>query len=443
MWPGYALHRQALIAYDSTRMTILTGVSRPPTGFQPVPSVGFGVFAKLGPLPELLHSRSPEIKFWGTTAVALPYAFILRDDAALPWKVFAPAFSAWADRHFKTKAEYDRLAKGRYPAESAENAAASELENRLLALALKARVAGEARRYCAMFAAVRRDRRRRIPRTVGRYEDLAEIGEGIPRYVAAAYSAWAHDDPAFSSLTRVPSGWQSWEQAEKGLIRALEYPLDRETLRRDRYALTGMAEARLMAKLGDASWRTRAQNGIPPFDLLAATVGPSGERQGFLSQGRLAGGWDDLLLAQSDPSRRFPESYRSWLRSPGRKLTCWLAPLEGGGVRLSSHAPPLEIDAHTVFANALDSFAYRVKHLELKLDGTAMAWHGPSLDWPYQRVSFFLTDEARVEIGGQALSAGDGTYNINNGLSVKAENLSLMVTQGKIIVKGRDLEVRP
>ncbi|MBI6545626.1 MAG: hypothetical protein HY692_02465 [Cyanobacteria bacterium NC_groundwater_1444_Ag_S-0.65um_54_12] len=443
VWPGYAVHRQAFLAYDDDRLSIFVGGAKP-REFEAFWHAGSRAYVRMGPLPQLADQHIPRVWLDKIAAVALPYSLLLTETTALPWRIFSPAFTAWFATNWPGFPEYERLLKKPYPTANRDNAAASELEMRILALALRAGNKAELLAGARQFLAVRAERRKVLPSMTVRFEDTAESVEGLPRYVAASYAAWAHDDPALRTLVKAPDSYQSWRQAEAGLRQALEYPLDSHALAQGRYALSGLAIARLLDRLDADDWQQRAQAGKPLSSLLGQLVGQPGPKQPvFLAQARQLGGWADLLLAIKDPAQRFPEAYRAWLRNPGHKFTCWLTPILPNELRMSYHEPPLEIDAHTLYAHDLTFFYYQQKRTVLETRGLPMAWQGASIAWPYQRVTFFLPSDAELQLNGKPLVWREGKWKITGELTMRSSRLRASFITGTLLVKGRQLELRP
>ena len=358
VWPGFTLGAQELVAYDGDRRQLLLGASGRPAGFSVVPQAGFGVLAHDGPLPEITRAPSPAVWLAGWPAVALPYAFVESDLTPRPAKVFAPAFSAWEQRHFADSAEYDRLQFRRYPVGDRFDLAAAELEDRLLADALRARDPADWRRLGQQFLAVRAQRRTRLAPWVSRFEDLAEKFSGLPFYVADSYADYASVDPRFLASAADPAQWQRWPQSERGVAGALDLPLDLGSLGAERYQLTGLAEARLLDRLAGPTWRAASAAGATLTGLLARAVAmPAKGLPALLQAGRQTGGWGDLVRAVVRSSRRLPPAYRAWLQLPGRKVTCWLSP-DAERLRLRYARRPLRLDAHSLFAFDLGAFHY-------------------------------------------------------------------------------------
>lgn len=443
VWPGFTLGTQQILAYDGDRLQLLVGASGRPPRFVPVPAAGFGVLGHQGSLPQLARVRSPEILLGRSPAVALPYTFLESDDQPRPQSVFEPAFAAWQQRTFAGASAYRRLENLASPISSATENAAAELEDRLLADSLRSTDPGQRKADVREFLAVRWQRRAALSATTRRAEDLAESFLGLPQYVADAYSAYASADPGFLASAIDPARWKPWPASVAGVAGALELPLASREMAADRFQFTGLAEARLLDLLWGASWRARAQHGAPLDDLLARAVAMPWKRvSALLAAGRSAAGWDDLLLATRDPSRRFPSAYRAWLQSPGRKVTCWLTPV-GSHLEVHYQARPIELDAQTLFAADLSAFAYGWRSLSLDVSGRAMLWHGPDIDWPYQRVSFYLPPGATVRLDGRPLADRDGTYPIGRELIVRAPGVELEVPTGRVLIHGRNLDIRP
>lgn len=458
LWPGFDLSMQPFALYDRGRLALLVNHPNPPRGFTPlagVPAALKGrVHQRAGSLDALDRAQDLTVPLGGVKVAFIPYMYLTYDGQVQPREFIPPLFSAHTREAFagvRALQQAAEAASRAYPSRNVENTALSNLENRILGIALLQNSPDKRREYGRFFLAVRKSRHAMLDGRIARYEDFTERLEGAMRYAETA-ATMLGASPGHHPLPG--TRWEREANDDRMLVARLSQPLDNEQTRKSRLSATGTAMGLILDRLGDATWKQRVTKGASIPEAFAAGVGYRARDTGALfAEAKRRFAYDELRTAAQDATVRLPASYKEFLKNPGARITlAGLTRVTDSGtdkpgpdlVRMDSPNPPIEIDEQTLLAYRLDGFRYRKGGVGLDLARTPMLMKSHSLSWPFEQVVFFADDDAlRVEVDGRRLSLQDGSYPFKRSLKLTAgDRIKLTATQGTLKVSGKELSLQ-
>lgn len=443
LWPGFRLDRAPFVFFDQGRATFLVNFPRAPQGFVPFranlpihPQVP--VYVHWGPLPALDHVHDLTIHLAGTYATLLPYAFLFDNGQIKPEQFWPPAFMSYNQRHdalYPMYQDKNESWENAYPTGDAENRAYSEVEDRLLALALRAPSRQAAFRYVHEFLAVRHTRYQHLDPEMARFEHIAEGFDGSMDYTEHQFA-----QDAGASLRQT-----------EGVLMS---PLDVTALRHDRYPTSGYAQILLLDRFS-YPWKAAIIDGTDTLEgmLAKATHYPAAEQPTLLADAEAETNFDALLAQAKQDASQFPGTVADFMKSPGIRITMDLAPVQDDNstadperagkrqwFRLQSSAAPLQVDGQTMLVDRVDDFNYRKDATWLELSNAAMMMRSDEQDWPFQQVTFFA-DRPDFVLDGRPFALHRGSYPFRT-LSVRTDRLELRAAAGTLVVEGNTVTVR-
>lgn len=464
VWPGFDLHKRPLVLFDRNRIAFLINHPKPPKGFEkltpPLP-VDAPIYVRHGRSPEFEQANSLGIVVNGTRTTVLPYPFFFYDGAVTTRDFVSALFASYIQHDFRQYASYEKRSEAlfsAYPTENVENMAMADLENKMLAVALQAESADLAKRNALWFVAMRRERQAKLGKTHGAYEDHAEAVEGSTRFAELMFTAAGSTDyqPLRSPLLKNP-GYAKESELTQQVSGLLHQTLDPNSVRRDRFSLTGTAMALLLDRFGAPNWRQQVTSGGESLDdLLAKAVDYSdAQRDRLLAEARRVYAYERTLKLFEDTVGRMPTSLKTFNASEGTRFTVTLHPVASlveldsepsrsgrDGLAIASSASPVEIDAWTLLAFKLDAFDYKKGALSLLVKGRPILMRSTDLSWPFQNVSFYAdTRKLKLTLDGKPAALQKGSQVFTRGLKIEADGILLKAGRGTLVIGDRDIQV--
>jgi hypothetical protein len=466
VWPGFDLHKRPLVLFDRNRIAFLINHPKPPQGFVK--------FTQATPLPlsapiYVRYGRSPEFEQAGTLGIALngvpttllPYPFFFYDGTVTSRDFVSALFASYIQHGFRQFVSYQKRSDERfnaYPTENVPNMAMADLENKMLAVALQADSLDLAKRNALWFVAMRRERQEKLGKPHAAYEDQAEAIEGATRFSEIMFAAAGNSDyqPLKSPFLKA-SGYAKESELVRQISGLLHQTVDPNSVRRDRFSLTGSAMALLLDRFGAEGWRQQLTSGGESMDdLLARAVEYSdSQRDRWLTEGRRVYAYERTLAKLEDTVGRMPTSLKTFNASNGTRFTVTLHPVESlveldsepsrsgrDGLAIASSASPVEIDAWTLLAFKLDAFDYKKGPLSLLVKGRPILMRSTDLAWPFQNVSFYAdTAKLKLTVDGKPSPFQKGSRVFTRGLKIEADGVSLKAGRGTLVVGDREIQV--
>lgn len=466
VWRGFNLHKRPLALYDRNRVAFLVNHPKPPKGFvkleeaTPLP-LGVPVYVRYGRTPEFEQAASLGIVLNGVQTTLLPYPFFFYDGAVTPRDFVSALFATYIQHSFKQFATYEKRSEAgfnAYPIENVANMAMADLENKMLAVALQADNLDLAKRNALWFVAMRRERQEKLGKAHSVYEDLAEAIEGSTRFAELMFTAAGASNyqPLRSPLLKT-TGYTAQPELVRQIAGLLHQKIDANSVRRDRFSLTGTAMALLLDRFGAANWRQNLTSGGESLDdLLARAVDYSdARRERLLEEARRIYAYDRTLKEFEDTVGRMPTSLQTFNASPGTRFTVTLHPVASlvelnsepsrsgrDGLAIASSASPVEIDAWTLLAVKLEAFDYKKDGLSLLVKDRPMLMRSTDISWPFQNVTFYAdTQKLKVTLDGRESPLQKGSRVFTRGLRIEGDGVLLKAARGTLVIGERDIQV--
>lgn len=466
VWPGFDLHKRPLVLFDRNRIAFLINHPKPPTGFEklsqtlPLP-VNSPIYVRYGRSPEFEQANSLGVVLNGVRTTVLPYPFFFYDGAVTSRDFVSALFASYIQHGFRQFASYEKRSDelfNAYPTENVENMAMADLENKMLAVALQAESPDLAKRNAQWFVAMRRERQAKLGKNPSSYEDQAEAIEGSTRFAELMFSAAGTSDyqPLSSPLLKT-TGYAKESELVQQISGLLHQTVDPNSVRRDRFSLTGSAMGLLLDRFGMTGWRQQLTSGGEPLDdILAKAVDYSdAQRDRLLSEARRVYAYERTLKLFEDTVGRMPTSLKTFNASSGTRLTVTLHPVASlveldsepsrsgrDGLAIASSASPVEIDAWTLLAFKLDAFDYKKGALSLLVKGRPILMRSTDLSWPFQNVSFYADPgKLKLTVDGKPASLQRGSQVFTRGLKIEADGVMLKAGRGTLVIGDRDIQV--
>jgi len=466
VWPGFELHSRPLALFDRGRAVFLINHPKPPRGFvllargTPLP-LGTRIHVRYGPTADFDQANSLGIPLNGLRTTLLPYPFFFYDGAVTSRDFVSALFASYVQHGFGQFSGYEKHADERfsaYPTDDVENMAMADLENKMLAVALHAENLELAKRNALWFVAMRRERQERLGKSLRTYEDHAEAIEGSTRFAEIMYTAagTSNYQPLRSPFLKL-SGYAPERELVRQISGLLHQTVDSNSVRRDRFSLTGSAMALLLDRLGAQGWRRQVTSGGEALDdVLARAVDFSEtQREALLKEGRRVYAYDRTLKELEDTVGRMPTSLKAFNASAGTRLTVTLHPVASlveldsepsrsgrDGLAIASSASPVEIDAWTLLAAKLEAFDYKKGSLSLVVKGRPLLLRSKDLSWPFQNVSFYAnTPKLKMTLDGKVMPFQEGSQLFTRGLRIEGDGLLLKAGRGTLIVGPDEIQV--
>ncbi|MFN2565345.1 MAG: hypothetical protein ABR499_10095 [Gemmatimonadaceae bacterium] len=435
IWPGfrpdtiptlYVIPRQAKL-FAQWRDTL-------PTGFFPLPGVGDAA--------------------WTDTRVVSfprgrPIAFLSVDAAASPGSVVGLALHEAFHAFYQAAARPGRrfgagensMLVATYPVFDIPNEAAFALEGKLLARALRAPSAVEARRLAQQFLAVRTSRHARLDSTIAEFETVAELHEGLAQYATlrGLRELALRDAARFARDAGVATA------IETALLDSLLVVGPRSV--RQRFYATGSALALLLDRLADSSWKERLMRDDATLqDMLANATGYRGREA--LGRPALRRIESELSLLRRDAERaaasldaRRRAQRDSILAGPGLHLVVDPARIPRGRLDWCSFDPQ----------NVLQTAAGELLHMRM-----LRVCSGPGVEAQFDqpvledrksgvlRALLGTPDAIKLTSRGTPISLpADGTTVEVSDLRIEGPTLSLVASRATLVRRNAELTVIP
>ena len=466
VWRGFALHKRPLVLFDRNRVAFLINHPKPPKGFvaftppTPLP-LETPLFVRYGRSPEFEQANALGIVLNGVHTTVLPYPFFFYDGAVTSRDFVSALFASYIQHGVKQFSSYDKRSESgfnAYPISNIPNMAMADLENKMLAVALQAENLDLAKRNALWFVAMRRERQEKLGKAHGAYEDQAEAVEGATRFAELMYmAAGATDYQPLRSPHLKTAGYAKQPDQVRQLSGLLHQTIDPNSVRRDRFSLTGSAMALLLDRFGAEGWRQALTTGGETLDdLLARAVDYSdAQRERLLDEARRIYAYERTLSELEDTVGRMPISLKSFNASSGTRFTVTLHPVASlvemnsepsrsgrDGLAIASSASPVEIDAWTLLAVKLEAFDYKKGGLSLLVKGRPILMRSTDISWPFQNVSFYSdTHKLKLTLDGKESSLQKGSRVFSRGLRIEGEGMLLKAARGTLVIGDRDIQV--
>jgi hypothetical protein len=465
VWSGFDLHERPVVFHDRNRVAFLVNHPAPPKGFTklsqalPLP-LKTPVYVRYGRSPELEAAGSLGIRVNGVPTALLPYPLFFYDGVVTP-RDFVPAFFAsYIQQNFPQFQDYEKLAQrwaNDYPSGDQPNMALADLENKMLAVALKAETLDLARQNVRWFLAVRRDRQSRLAQNHQTYEDQAEAVEGATRFVesmtmAAASSQYRPLQSPFLKGAAYPK-----TDPARPIVALLHQDIDPNGVRRDRFSLTGAAMAMLLDRFEMVGWRAAMTTGKRSLTtLLARAVDYSeADRDHLLAEAKRVYAYERTLRDLETRLAQTPTTLKAFNALPGTRLTVMLHPVDSllepeaeprragkDGLAITSSASPVEIDASTLLAFNLDAFDYQKGPLVLRVKGRPILMRSTDIAWPFQNVSFHANPtKLKLTLDGKATPIQKGSRVFSRSLKLEGDGILLQAGHGTLFVRDGEIQV--
>lgn len=450
VWPGFAPAATPMILYDKGRLALLVNHPRPPLGFSPLtplpPALKGHVHAYWGEVPQFNQMSSVSTLFGSVRATFLPYMYF-RSGTPSAHDLLTPLFAAFTLERFRALGELSTLGpeSGRPNViETPDMLALANLENHILAQALRLKKPQEIMGVSRYFVAARKERGLHLPFQAFRHESLGESVSGAMRYTITRYALEASHQRADSPVS---------EAVLQDVRRALQRPIRDEETHRDQLSASGAAMGLLLDRLGTPRWKEAVMKGEPLLEVFSEAIRfREPESATLLRTARARFGFAQLRAQARDATNQYPPEYRDFLCSSGARLALLglprmdsgsesLAPGREAWLRIIDPSPPLEIDEQTLFIGKLEALDYRSRATSLLLKGTPVALKSPDATWPFENLFACLNDAAlRLELNGKPFSIRDGIFPFRH-LRLAGNTLSFETARGTLQVKGRDLTI--
>lgn len=466
VWPGFDFHLRPLALFDRNRIAFLINHPRPPRGFvklaeaPPLP-VNAPIYVRHGGSPEFEQASSLGITLNGVQTTLLPYPFFFYDGSVTARDFVSGLFAHYVQTGFQPYAAYATRSEASfnaYPIDNVPNMAMADLENKMLAVALQAESMDLAKRNALWFLAMRRERQEKLGKAHATYEDQAEAIEGSTRFAELMFAAAGANQyqPLRSPHLKV-SGYVREAESIRQISGLLHQPLDPNSVRRDRFSLTGSAMALLLDRFEAGNWRQQlTSRGERLSDLLARSIAYADSQRGpLLAEARRVYAYERTLEDFEQTVGRMPTSLKTFNASTGTRVTVTLPPVASlveqnsepsrsgrDGLAIASSASPVEIDAWTLLAFKLEAFDYKKGALALLVKDRPLLMRSQDLSWPFQNVSFYA-DPAKLKlfVDGKPAPLRKGSQVFSRGLRVEADGVMLKAGHGTLIVGEREIQV--
>lgn len=302
------------------------------------------------------------------------------------------------------------------PADAQAIAALSELENRILAIALQQKEPGKIQEYGRYFMAVRESR------LLSQQEKLAETKAGLTRY---------------TQLKSIPD-------AAAKLVATLMRPGYDEKSQSDRRAAKGAAMIVLMERLGYDQRQITLKGGALLAGAFAKALPYEPQvGQALVATAKQMFGYEQLLADSQEPRA----AYQGFLALPGTRITIkGLEPVKPGDngtetIQVEMAALPIVIKPQMFLSKGAPSFSYRKGNVSLSLKSLPFLMESRNIAWPFETMTFSSSETLRCELDGQELALKDGVYPIGSSLKLTGEQISLTTGTGSLQVSGRRIAI--
>lgn len=450
VWPGFNPAATPMVLYDKGRLALLVNHPKPPLGFSPLtllpPTLRGHVHAYWGEVPQFNRMSNVSASFGSVRATFLPYQHF-RSGKPKAQDLLTPLFAAFSQERFRALSELSNQApESSQPSyiETPTMLALVNLENRILAHALRLKTPDELRGVSRYFMAVRKERGSNLPPKTLRFEGHGESVSGAMRYTITRYSL----DKARKGVTPPAS-----EAVIQDVRRTLIRPITDEDSHRAQLSASGAAMGLLLERLGTPHWKEAVMRGKPLAEIFSEAIhyrAPEGAT--LLHTAKTRFGYAQLLAQANDATRQYPAVYKDFLRNPGARLALMGLPrIESGTespaprdeewLRIIGPSTPLEIDEQTLFISKLEAFDYRSHATALLLKNTQLAMKSNDATWPFENLFSYPSDTTlSIELNDKPFSLQDGVFPFQH-LRIEGSDLAFETSSGTLQVKGQDLTI--
>jgi len=464
-WPGYDLSTQPFLVYHADQWAVLVNRRGAAAGFVPYPSQWPALRApallRTGPIEGFAGQLVFDYPAGDTTVVAVPILTETARQLGSPWRYLFAFIAHEAFHQFQHAAfrEIDIPAEEAYPILDARNNALAALEMHILrdaGLAAEARDTATARHLAGMFVAVRHARWERTGESLREYERAKEITEGTAKYVetraVAALAALcrsrnaadAGECPWFDTLTAgryLAADFTT--RFTDGALRPGDVPRNRI------YPVA--ATVGILLDFFGVAWKAAAASAADSFTtagLLESSLHLSPARLGVLErEAEWRYGFAAILATSERLVTEYAGEYQRALAAfeaqPGFRVEVQL-PASGTSRSRSSTGARWAVDeGRTVLSERFVVYTLRrpAGELFLKVEGRSLL--DAIVEGRQRRITFYVPDLARLEVGGTALSPGADGERSFTALLIETPGFSLQTAMGgTLTIRGRSVSIR-
>lgn len=412
------------------------------------------IYVRWGSTRALEKVNRPVVEMGNQSVALIPIPLILFSGQINPKVFWTMSFMAYSHTHdalfplYLTKVvDWGRA----YPADDPENRALSEIEDKLLGMALKAKDPKTRNLDIAQFLAVRHTRYKKLGAQMARYERLVEAVDGSTEYTTSLFAESANQ-PGYRSTSFLERAHFHWEPSGK-MLKDLEgflfNPLDPIAIRHLRFSMTGMAQMALLDRLS-YPWKVNLIDGSASLDeMLARAIHyPASKEFSLFTMAKATWGYDRLLARARAEVAKDAGTMKAFTAQQGTRFNIALQPVAPPApgeqnpaefLRLDAPNPPTQVDEETMLVNGVGHFDYKKGETRLQLKDTSLMMHSTSQDWPFQQVSFYAT-APEIQLDGHPFTLHDGSFPFQQ-LLVRGSDVMLHVTGGTLTVSGNGVTI--